>query len=1187
MMHVSFGMKEGCRVQFLIKDEATDGCHLWSTMSLSQTLSQAIMILEYKKARKRKYSTWFQLFGHEGLAIDTAWERTKCQRIMLRSSRYNMWTTDEQQFMLRSIMKIRVYMLLAALSIWSVCDEGECRLEMVSDSFKTDNVLLQALGGWRMLICDGFVTVNAARSVTAATFERECKLYDEFDNFAYKKDETLRDFYLRFSLLLNDMNIYNVKLEQFQGNTKFLNILPPEWSKIVTDVKLSQQYLTNPSSTPFSITYLPNDYQSSVHHNVYSPAQSIPQLEYPPTVNVQSQQAKFPQLDSSLTAPMFKQGDDPIDAINHMMSFLLAVVTSCYPTTNNQLGNSSNHRQQATINYGRVTLQPIHESKSKRKRDDIWFKDKVLLVQAQANAQILHEEELAFLVDPRITEVALMKNFSHYGLDVLAEVHNPDNMDNNMINQEQLKTYVINCTKINLDNQSVNDTSTAELERYKEQVKVLKEGKNKEESRNIDREIALEKKIKQLDNIVYKRDQSAQTVYMLTKPRFFNDHTTKQALGFQNPFYLKKSQQLELNIYDGNVIKSTRAIVIPESKKTLMLAKKSRSKMLLKQKDPMVLEKKVNTTPVDYAICMNSLDHSPSCRPTKVEVPKELPKISKVIQIILWYLDSGCSKHMIKDRSQLTKFVNKFLGTVKFRNDHVAKILRYGDYQIGNVTISRVYYVEGLRHNLFSIGQFCDSNLEVAFRQHTCFICNLEEAVATACYTQNRSIIRLRHGKTPYELLHAKLSSLSFFHVFGALCYLTNDGKNLGKLQPKADIDFDEPTTMASEHSSLELALYEMTHATINSGLIPNPPPSTSVDQQATTVIALIAKVVAPELAAATGSPSSTTVDQDAPSPSNSQTLPETQSPVISNDVKEENHDLDVVHMNNGLFFGILIPKNDSKSFSSNAIPTVVHTADPNSEHVNKWTKDHTLHNIISELRRPISTSLQLYEQALCCYYNAFLSSIEPKTYKDALTQSWWIEAMQEELNKFEHLEVWELVPPPDKVMVITLKWIYTESFAPVARLDAIRIFLAFATHLNIIVYQMDVKMEFLNGIMREEVYVSQPDGFVDQDNPNHVYKLKKALYGLKQALRACAIALCCNNVQHSRSKHIDIKFHFIKEEVKNEVVELYFVNTEYQLADIFTKALCRERIEFLINKLGMRSLTPETLQQLADEAEE
>ncbi|GJW82159.1 retrovirus-related pol polyprotein from transposon TNT 1-94 [Tanacetum coccineum] len=222
--------------------------------------------------------------------------------------------------------------------------------------------------------------------------------------------------------------------------------------------------------------------------------------------------------------------------------------------------------------------------------------------------------------------------------------------------------------------------------------------------------------------------------------------------------------------------------------------------------------------------------------------------------------------------------------------------------------------------------------------------------------------------------------------------------------------------------------------------------------------------------------------------------------------------------MNNDPFFGIPILENNSEaSSSSDVIPTIVQTAAPNSEHVNKSTKDHPLDNIIGDLGRHVSTRLQLHEQALFCYYDAFLTSVELKNYKDTLTQACWIEAMQEELNEFERLEVWELVPRPDKVIVITLKWIYKVKLDELgARLDAIRIFLAFDDHMNMIVYQMDVKTVFLNGILREEVYVIQPDGFVDKDNPNHVYKLKKALYGLKQAPRACPKGIFLNQSKYA-----------------------------------------------------------------------
>nr|GEX70674.1 retrovirus-related Pol polyprotein from transposon TNT 1-94 [Tanacetum cinerariifolium] len=346
---------------------------------------------------------------------------------------------------------------------------------------------------------------------------------------------------------------------------------------------------------------------------------------------------------------------------------------------------------------------------------------------------------------------------------------------------------------------------------------------------------------------------------------------------------------------------------------------------------------------------------------------------------------------------------------------------------------------------------------------------------------RNRTLTEAaRTIKTPYELLHNKLLDLSFLYVFGALCYPTNDSENLGKLQPKADIG----TFIGYAPTKKAFWIYNR-------------------------------------------------LDQDAPSPSKSQTTPETQPPVIPQDVEEDNHDIEVAHIGNDPLFCMPIPEvtsDQSSSMLSSHI--IVHHDHQIPQHNSKKTKDHPLDNIIDQLSRPVSIRLQLHEQAFFCYYDAFLTFVEPKMYKDASNQSCWIEAMQEELNEFERLEVWELVPRPDKVMVITLKWIYKvkldelggilkiktrlvacgyrqkkgidfeESFSPVARLKAIRIFLAYATHKNMVIYQMGVKTAFLNSLW-EEVYVSQPDGFVDPDNPNHVYKLKKALYGLKQAPRA------------------------------------------------------------------------------------
>ncbi|GJS60173.1 hypothetical protein Tco_0654957 [Tanacetum coccineum] len=324
-----------------------------------------------------------------------------------------------------------------------------------------------------------------------------------------------KDIWEKIKLLMQGTSLTSknesMPLSNFkESNTNFL-ILSMHGGKFVTDVKLVKDlHTTNVDQihahleqherhanevrlmhernsdplalTPHLITYPPNNYQTSVHYNVYSPSSSIPQIEYSPIVN---QQSEFSQLDSGLTIPVFKHGDDLIDAINHVMSFLSAVVTSRYPTTNNQLRNLSNLRQQATINDGRVTIQPVQRRQiSYVAADDL-------------DAYDSDFDEL------NTTKVALMENLSHYGSYALAE----------------------------------------------------------------------------------------------------------------------KAQQLEPKLYVGDNIEKTNPIVIPDSEETLMLAEEIRSKILLKQKDPIMLEKKNS---------MISTEPTLSRRPTIVEVPKELPKVSMV-----------------------------------------------------------------------------------------------------------------------------------------------------------------------------------------------------------------------------------------------------------------------------------------------------------------------------------------------------------------------------------------------------------------------------------------------------------------------------------------------------------------------------------------------------------------------------
>nr|GFB75227.1 retrovirus-related Pol polyprotein from transposon TNT 1-94 [Tanacetum cinerariifolium] len=179
-------------------------------------------------------------------------------------------------------------------------------------------------------------------------------------------------------------------------------------------------------------------------------------------------------------------------------------------------------------------------------------------------------------------------------------------------------------------------------------------------------------------------------------------------------------------------------------------------------------------------------------------------------------------------------------------------------------------------------------------------------------------------------------------------------------------------------------------------------------------------------------------------------------------------------------------------------LPQIRQNTQPH-EHIRKWTDSHPIDNIIGNPSRPVSTRKQLATDALWCFFNSILSKVEPKDFKSAVIEDCWIQAMQDEIHEFDRLDVWELVPPPDCAMIIALKWIYKvkldeygdvlknkarlvakgyrqeegldfeESFAPVARLEAIRIFLANAASKNMTVYQMDVKTAFLNGELKKK----------------------------------------------------------------------------------------------------------------------
>ncbi|GJS98863.1 retrovirus-related pol polyprotein from transposon TNT 1-94 [Tanacetum coccineum] len=451
----------------------------------------------------------------------------------------------------------------------------------------------------------------------------------------------------------------------------------------------------------------------------------------------------------------------------------------------------------------------------------------------------------------------------------------------------------------------------------------------------------------------------------------------------------------------------------------------------------------------------------------------------KLVEIVLFIVDSGCSKHMTGNLKLLTNFVEKFLGTVKFGNDQNALILGNGDTVLGGTRFDAISLQDSTFSNpirllakatssttwiwhqeLYTKRQLLElpeQNGVVERRNRTLVeaartmlsaakvpLFFWAEAIATACFTQNRSLVIPRHEKTPYHIINARKPSVKFFHIFGSLCYIIRDGENLDKMKEKGD------ACIFVGYSTQSKA-----YRVFRSKAADNP---------------------------------------DKRQQHNTRTL--LQQPMLH----------------------IPPPLNIHQHIQPpTQVPTSLHLRTSSTETIQKRAQLDDDEFITSSSNNTIA-----------------LTVIQPtKEHQRSHGYSAWIESMQEELHQFDRLDVWELVDRPLCKNVINLKWLwknkrdeentiirnksrlvakgyaqkegidFEESFAPVARLEAVRLFIAYAAHKSFTVYQMDVKTAFLYGPLKEEVYVNQPDGFVDPYHPDKVYRLKKALYGLKQAPRA------------------------------------------------------------------------------------
>nr|GEY19761.1 retrovirus-related Pol polyprotein from transposon TNT 1-94 [Tanacetum cinerariifolium] len=745
-------------------------------------------------------------------------------------------------------------------------------------------------------------------------------------------------------------------------------------------------------------------------------------------------------------------------------------------------------------------------------------------------------------------------------------------------------------------NEEISDLNTQLLKEKStvsfllEEKKRLKSDFKTREDELLDKQIQLEKKIKELNNIFVKTGQSIQTIHMLSpKPDSFYHTEQKMALGYQNPFYLKQAQKKQQTKFVGDFkslakeddesLAKHKALELKIER--LLRAVVSQDIIYVVQKESVVdtsnlqtelertkerfencIIKKENeyaklwndwykkftsnsaSTPQESKVVKNDKVIAPGIfriNPFKIfreskHVPNKVRASARTKPITVSQPSVITKKDVNSDSNGLSSTgidntmtrrpqprsntkndrVPSFMGTVRFENDHVAAILGFSDLQWGNILITRVYFVEGLGHNLFSVGQFCDSDLEVAFRRNAYFIRNLEGVDllkgdrSTNLYTINLHemasvspiYLMARASSTKSWLWHQHLSHLNFDTINDLtrndlvsgllkfkyhkehLCPSCEQGKSKRASHPPKPVpnlrqrlhllhmDLCGPMRIASINGKRNS--YGLRRLLLRVSL--KTAPLFTVDLTKHHTRSLMAENQI------------------------SYSFMYSVLYVISRTIVKTLGNLVQKVILAFSLVTLLIPIGGQPSATARSILAAQA----------QQTKDRPLEQVIGEPSRPVLIRNQLRSDGDMCMYALMVSIMEPKNVKEAMTDPAWIESMQEELLQFkrlDHDEEQTVIRNKSRLVVRGYRQEegidFAESFASVARMEAIRIFLPYAAHTSFSMLQMDVKTAFLHGSLKEDVYVCQPEGFIDADHSSHVYKLKKALYGLKQAPRA------------------------------------------------------------------------------------